>query len=57
MLEISQYIFSSFWIFCGTVILIYVIGESVAMVVVAVSGKEVHYSLINIGDGKPKVQK
>ncbi len=26
MLEILQYIFSSFWIFCGTVILLYVIG-------------------------------
>lgn len=26
MLEILQYIFSSFWIFCGTIILIYAIG-------------------------------
>lgn len=26
MLEILQYIFSSFWIFCGVVILLYVIG-------------------------------
>lgn len=26
MLEILQYIFSDFWIFCGTIILLYVIG-------------------------------
>lgn len=26
MLEILQYIFSSFWIFCGTIILLYTIG-------------------------------
>lgn len=26
MLEILQYIFSSFWIFCGVVILLYTIG-------------------------------
>lgn len=26
MLEILQYIFSSFWIFCGVVILLYIIG-------------------------------
>lgn len=26
MLEILQYIFSSFWIFCGVIILLYVIG-------------------------------
>ncbi|SOY31470.1 hypothetical protein AMURIS_04213 [Acetatifactor muris] len=26
MLEILQFIFSNFWIFCGTVILLYIIG-------------------------------
>jgi len=26
MLEILQYVFSSFWIFCGIVIILYVIG-------------------------------
>lgn len=26
MLEVLQYIFSSFWIFCGTIILLYTIG-------------------------------
>lgn len=36
MLEILQFIFSSFWIFCGTIVLIFAIGISVAIVMLAV---------------------
>ena len=54
MLETLQYIFSSFWIFWGTVILIYTIGTSIAMVVAAVSGHDVNCTLISIGGRKEK---
>ena len=36
MLEILKYIFSSPWIFTGTVMLIYVIGEVVGSIVVVI---------------------
>lgn len=36
MLEILKYIFSSPWIFIGTVMLIYVIGEVVGSIVVVI---------------------
>lgn len=48
MLEILQFIFSDFWIFCGTVILIYVSGASVSMIAEAF-GKVCCYSLISMG--------
>lgn len=54
MLEILEFIFSSFWVFCGTVILIYVTGMSAAMIVAAASGKETNNTLINIGNGQGK---
>jgi hypothetical protein len=36
MLEILQFIFSSFWIFCGTVILLGLVGEIIVGVFEAV---------------------
>jgi hypothetical protein len=36
MLEVLQFIFSGFWVWVGTVILIFVIGEGVARVVSAI---------------------
>ncbi len=36
MLEILKYIFSSFWIFCGTVILLAIIGEIIVGVFEAI---------------------
>lgn len=39
MLEVLKFVLSDFWVFCGTVILIYISGESVSMIVSAASGK------------------
>lgn len=47
MLEILEYIFSSFWIFCGTIILIYTSGLSIAMVCGAIFGNGTNISLIS----------
>lgn len=41
MLEILNFIFSSFWIWIGTVILIAVIGVTVNTIIVAFRGKSV----------------
>ena len=53
MLEILKFVLSDFWIFCGTVILIYVSGMSVSMIVAAAFGNGDSYSLIGIS-GKSK---
>ena len=47
MLEILEYIFSSFWIFCGTVILIYTSGVSIAMVCGAIFGNVANIGMFN----------
>jgi len=39
MLEILQFIFSSFWVWLGTVILLSVFGGSLAAVLAAIFGK------------------
>lgn len=49
MLEILKYIFSSFWIYCGFIILIYTIGLSVSMMLSALFGKGSNYSLVRFG--------
>ncbi len=54
MLDILKFVLSDFWIFCGTVILIYVTGMSVSMIVEAARGKEVRYSLIGTGKDQGK---
>lgn len=54
MLEILKFVLSNFWVFCGTVILIYVSGMSAALVVAAAFGTKASYSLINIGEQKQK---
>jgi len=41
MLELLKFIFSSFWIWLGTVILILAIGVSINAVIVAFRGKVV----------------
>lgn len=56
MLELLKFVLSDFWIFCGTVVLIYVSGESVAMVISAAFGRNVSFSLINM-PGKKKEDK
>lgn len=40
MLEILQFIFSGFWIWFGTVILIAAIGTSIATIILAIKGKQ-----------------
>jgi hypothetical protein len=40
MLELLQFVFSSFWIWLGTVILIIVIGVSIYNIIVAVKGDD-----------------
>ena len=47
MFEILKFVLSDFWVFCGTVILIYVSGMSVSMIVSAAFGKSNSYSLIS----------
>lgn len=37
MLEVLQFVLSGFWIFVGTVVLIYAAGESIAAIVAAVA--------------------
>jgi hypothetical protein len=39
MLEILKFIFSNFWIWLGTVILIGILGEAIATIVVALQKK------------------
>ena len=56
MLELLKFVLSDLWIFCGTVVLIYVSGESVAMVISAALGRNVSFSLINM-PGKKKEDK
>jgi hypothetical protein len=38
MLEILKFIFSSFWIWLGCVVLIYAIGECLSVVIKSMSG-------------------
>lgn len=57
MLEVLKFVLSDFWVFCGTVILIYISGESVSMIVAAAFGKNISYSLINIGRKKKEDSK
>lgn len=47
MLEILEFVFSGFWVFCGVVILIYVTGMSVAMIVGAATGGSNHFSVVS----------
>lgn len=49
MLEILKFVLSDFWVFCGTIILIYVSGMSAALVVAAAFGTAASYSLVNVG--------
>ena len=56
MLEILKFVLNDFWIFCGTVVLIYVSGESVAMIISAAFGRNASFSLINM-PGKKKEDK
>ncbi len=39
MLEILKFIFSSFWIWLGTLMLVAVIGQAIAAAVLALRGK------------------
>lgn len=57
MLEILKFVLSDFWVFCGTVILIYVSGMSVSMIAAAAFGNDTGYSLINIGGKKKEESK
>lgn len=57
MLEVLKFVLSDFWVFCGTVILIYISGASIAMVFEAARGKEVNYSLINTSKQSEKEDK
>lgn len=56
MLEILKYIFSSFWIFCGFIILIYTTGLSVSMIISALFNKGCSYSLVSIGSSSEMKQ-
>jgi len=38
MIEFLQFTFSNFWIFCGIIILIYVIGSAVGLALSGLSG-------------------
>jgi len=42
MLEILEFIFSSFWVWAGTVILVLAIGCSINAIIVAFRGKVVN---------------
>lgn len=50
-MEILRFIFSSFWIFCGSVVLIYTFGLSVSMIISSFFRGDGNYSLITIGKG------
>ena len=50
-MEILRFIFSSFWVFCGVVILIYTFGLSVSMIISSFFRGDGNYSLITIGKG------
>ena len=39
MLEILKYIFSSFWVFSGTVVLIWIIGIMLTLIFYAIFGE------------------
>lgn len=45
MLALLQYIFSSFWVFSGTVILVFTIGVAISMIIVAIRGGEIDLNL------------
>jgi hypothetical protein len=53
MLEILKFIFSSFWIFIGTLCLIPIIGAAVAMPIAAIRGGDINFRLIG-ENGKSK---
>lgn len=57
MLETLKFVLSDFWVFYGTVILIYVSGVSIAMVLTAARGKEVNCSIINTSNQSKKEDK
>lgn len=46
-MEILRFVFSSFWVFCGSVILIYAVGLSVSMIISSFF-RGGNYSLMNI---------
>ena len=46
MLSVLEFIFSSFWVFCGTVILIYIIGIAGAMIGTSVFGGNLTINLL-----------
>lgn len=51
MLEILKYIFSSFWVFGGTIVLIWNIGLMFALIFYAIFGdskKEIAYNLVQL---------
>lgn len=54
MLEILKFIFSSFWIFCGTLCLIPTIGVAIAMPIAALRGEEVTFSLFGHTEAEEK---
>lgn len=53
MLEILKFIFSSFWIFIGTLCLLPIIGVSIAMPIAAIRGGDINFRLIG---GNEKVK-
>lgn len=58
MLDILKFVLGDFWVFVGTVILIYDVGLSVSMIVSAVTGNGGNYTLIDFAGGKgEKVKK
>lgn len=50
-MEILRFIFSSFWVFCGVIVLIYTFGLSVSMIISSFFRGDGNYSLITIGKG------
>ena len=50
-MEILRFTFSSFWVFCGVIILIYTFGLSVSMIISSFFRGDGNYSLITVSKG------
>lgn len=48
ILEVLKFTFSSFWVFCGMLMLIYTAGLSISMIISSFFKGDKNYSLINI---------